>query len=184
MSDADPPRWEPPADRGRRGITVLLLADPAHDLGPLAAALATDGFHVTVLPRMPRADRAATLAAAGARLTAIATDPGLPHHVVVIGHGQGADTVLDLAGQAAPHVDGVLALAPTGALTPGQPVTVPTVVVSTAPRSPAAEGGRPAYGQGVVVHDLGATVSDLADPTRAAYFTVLAELEQIGHRLG
>ncbi|MGL5928221.1 MAG: alpha/beta hydrolase family protein [Dermatophilaceae bacterium] len=119
--------WEPAPARAR-GITVALVHggfwreryDRTH-LGPLAEALARDGFHAVSLeyPRvgMPDGGWPGTGAAVLAQVEAVRTDPDLPGRVVVVGHSAGGHLALWLAsGGRAAWLAGVIALAPAADL--------------------------------------------------------------------
>jgi acetyl esterase/lipase len=119
--------WEPAPARAR-GITVAFVHggfwheeyDRRH-AGPLAEALARDGFHVANLeyPRtgMPGGGWPGTGTSVLARLESVHADTHLPDRVVLVGHSAGGQLALWLAsGDRAPWLTGVVALAPAADL--------------------------------------------------------------------
>ncbi|MGL4745739.1 MAG: alpha/beta hydrolase family protein [Dermatophilaceae bacterium] len=119
--------YEPDPGRARH-LTVALVHggfwreryDRAH-LGPLAGALARDGFHVANLeyPRtgMPGGGWPGTARSVLARLESVHADTGLPDRVVLVGHSAGGYLALWAASaDRAPWLTGVLALAPVADL--------------------------------------------------------------------
>ena len=119
--------WEPASGRAR-GITVALVHggfwreqyDRTH-VGPLAEALARDGFHVANLeyPRvgMPGGGWPGTGTSLLSRLEQVHEDTHLPDRVVVVGHSAGGHLALWLASDDhAPWLTGVVALAPVADL--------------------------------------------------------------------
>ncbi|MGL4177879.1 MAG: alpha/beta hydrolase family protein [Dermatophilaceae bacterium] len=119
--------WEPAPARAR-GITVAVVHggfwreryDRTH-VGPLAEALARDGFHAANLeyPRvgMPDGGWPGTGTAVLAQVEAVRADPDLPGRVVVVGHSAGGHLALWLASSdRAAWLTGVVALAPAADL--------------------------------------------------------------------
>ncbi|MGL5863271.1 MAG: alpha/beta hydrolase family protein [Phycicoccus sp.] len=119
--------WEPAPARAR-AITIALVHggfwreryDRTH-LGPLAEALARDGFHAASLeyPRvgMPGGGWPGTGAAVLTRVEAVHADTDLPDRVIVVGHSAGGHLALWLASSGrASWLTGVVALAPAADL--------------------------------------------------------------------
>ena len=119
--------FEPDPHRAR-GVTVALVHGgfwrPTHDrvhLGPLAEALARDGFHVANLeyprPGMPGGGWPGTPDALLATLAAVRADTDLPDPLVLVGHSAGGHLVTWLACEdRVPELRGAVALGPVSDL--------------------------------------------------------------------
>ncbi|MBD3782211.1 MAG: alpha/beta hydrolase [Micrococcales bacterium] len=120
--------YEPDPHRAR-GVTVALVHggfwreryDRTH-LGPLAEALARDGFHVANLeyPRtgMPGGGWPGTATALLATLAAVRADTDLPDPLVLVGHSAGGHLVTWLASEGrVPDLLGAVGLGPVADLT-------------------------------------------------------------------